>query len=314
MDDAGNLQYVSLMSAPFSGSTLLSMLLCSQPRSIGFGDTYHGKDSDPRNECTCGVSFLECQPRNESQDEVRRGGLSDFSWATASPVPVPRWMSVQARAYWPLALSVSLYPVRSIPAWLRQRLFRRFYLENRLILSGLAKTGRYDYYFDGCKNPVRLELLRTEISNLKVIHLVRHPAAFVYHFYRLGERKPEERLRQWRNYHRKVRTFLKYFGNENYLPVTYEDVVGQPGVFLRTVADFLGMDQVDDSPPFLLRRSEIHIQGNKMRKTADRVLNMANKWHGKLPEPLVQTAMESLHELPWAASMYESRSPNDDRN
>jgi hypothetical protein len=306
MNDAGDLQYVSLMSTPFSGSTLLSMLLCSQPRSIGFGDTYFGIDSRPENLCTCGETFLECQPRCEAQDEIRQGGLTDYSWGATTAVPTPQWMSVRARHYWPLSRAGSLAPVRQIPTWIRRRVFRKFYLENHLMLAGLAKSGRYDFYFDGCKDPVRLELMRTELSNLKIIHMVRHPAALVYHSYRLDEPDPEGRLGQWLRYHTRVRSFLKYVGNENYLPVTYEDVVGNTGSFLREVADFVGMDEVYDSPPYLLRRSEIHIQGNKMRKTADRVLNMANKWRGKLPPELEADSVATLQKLPWAASMYES--------
>lgn len=305
MSGAKDLQYVSLMSTPFSGSTLLSMLLCSQPRSIGFGDTYFGGDSDPRNECTCGVSFLECEPRVAVQSEIQDGGVKDFSWATATPVPVPKWVSADMRKHWPLTRSISLYPTRMIPAPIRRRIFGKFYLENRLMLSALANSGKYDFYFDGCKDPVRLELLRTEVSGLKVIHMVRHPGAFVYHFHRLGGRNPEGRLGQWIRYNTRVRSFLDLVGEENFMPVTYEHVVGNPGAFLQDVAEFLGMEGVDDSPPFLLRRSEIHIQGNSMRKTADRVLNMANKWHGKLPEHLEAASRATLEKLPWAAALYE---------
>ena len=292
------------MSTPFSGSTLVSMLLCSQPRSIGFGDTYFGRDSRPENLCTCGVPFLECQPRSEAQDEIRRGGLPDFSWGDATPVPTPKWLSVERRRYWPLSRSISLGPVRAIPAGLRERLFRNYYLENQLMLQGLASSGRYDFYFDGCKDPVRLELLRTALRNLKVIHMVRHPGALAYHFYRLGFKAPERRLGQWIRYHSRVRSFLKYLGEENYLPVTYEHIVEQPGSFLRNVADFLGMPAINESEPDVLKRDVIHIQGNRMRKTAERVLNMADKWRGKMPQQLESESEATLRKLPWAASLY----------
>lgn len=282
------------------------MLLCSQPRSIGFGDTYFGGDSDPKNMCTCGVPFLECPPRVESQTEIQQGGIKDFSWATATPVPTPRWISGNMRKHWPLSRSISLAPVMATPTWLRRRLFRKYYLENRLMLSGLARSGQYDYYFDGCKDPVRLELLKTELSGLKVIHIVRHPGAFVYHFHRLGYENPEKRLSQWIRYHSRIRSIVEDLDEKNYLAVTYEYVVEDTGSFLRDVANFLGMEKVDDSPPFLLKRSEIHIQGNSMRKTADRVLNMANKWRGNIPDHMDLEARATLQQLPWAAAMYDN--------
>lgn len=304
MDNRVNLQYVSLLSPGFSGSTLLSMLLCSQPRSIGFGDTYFKQDN-PKNLCTCGVPFVECLPRCEIQNEIRLGGIDDFTWGTATAVPVPRSLSVRARKYWPLWREISLRGVRLIPRFLRRGLFGRFYLENTLMWSALEKSGRYDYYFDGCKDQVRLELLRTEIPDLKVIHMVRHPGAYLYHFLRLGEHRHIQRLHQWARYHRRARRFRDLVGARNYLAVTYEYVVQDSGAFLRDIARFLQMDEVYDTPPFLLRRSEIHIQGNKMRKTADRVLNLAHTWRGELPEELEAEANAALRRLPWAAALFD---------
>lgn len=78
-----------------------------------------------------------------------------------------------------------------------------------------------------------------------------------------------------------------------------------PGPLLRDIVGFLHLDEVYDTPPFLLRRSEIHIQGNKMRKTADRVLNLANKWRGELPGELIAEANAALQRVPWAAALYD---------
>ena len=301
------MQYVSLMSPGFSGSTLLSMLLCSQPRCIGFGDTYFGRQSDPRNLCTCGVPFVECAPRCDAQDEIRSGGFPEFSWGTATAVPMPRGLPVRARKYWPLSKSISLHAVRQIPTAARRRLFRSYYLENRLMLSGLARSGKYAIYFDGCKDPVRLELLRTELPGLKVIHMIRHPGAYLWHFHRLGERRHTQRLRQWSRYHKRVRSFQALVGPEKYFPVTYEYVVDSPDSFLRDVAAYLNMEKVHDSLPVKLRRSEIHIQGNRMRKTADRVLNLADTWRGKLPAELEADANRTLAGLPWAAFLFNDK-------
>ena len=301
-----SLQYVSLMSPGFSGSTLLSMLLCSQPRSIGFGDTYFGKDSDPKNLCTCGVPFVDCPPRVETQAAIRNGGVSDFSWGTATAVPTPTGWSYRAQRYWPLSKAISLKAVRLLPAALRRQFFSAHYLETRLMLSALADSGQYDYYFDGCKDPIRLELLRTEIPDIKVVQMVRHPGAYLWHFHRLGERRHGERLRQWTRYHRRVRSFRNKVGADQYLAITYENVVEDPGAFLRSIAEFLEMPAVFDTPPVPLRREHIHIQGNKMRKTADQVLNLANTWRGQLPKEMEDRAHETLARMPWAAALFDA--------
>ena len=87
-------------------------------------------------------------------------------------------------------------------------------------------------------------------------------------------------------------------------------MVQDTGPFLRDIAKFLQMDEVYDTPPFLLRRSEIHIQGNRMRKTADRVLNLANKWRSELPEVLQAEAGATLRQLPWAAELFDGTDPS----
>ena len=171
------------------------------------------------------------------------------------------------------------------------------------MLEALARSGKYDFYFDGCKNPVRAELLRTEIDNLKMIQMVRHPAAYVYHFYQKGERREEYRLNQWLHYHKRVRPFRELLGDKRYLAVTYEHVVKDPGGFLRLVSEFLDMPEIYDDPPGVLRRSAIHIQGNKMRRTADRVLNMADKWKGNLPPDAISMADDTLSQVPWARDL-----------
>ena len=67
------LKYVSLLGTSYSGSTLVSMLMSSQPRVVGFGDTYVPPNPDhyPKHPCTCGSWYEECPPRVAIADAIR---------------------------------------------------------------------------------------------------------------------------------------------------------------------------------------------------------------------------------------------------
>ncbi len=303
-----SIQYVSLLNTPFSGSTLVSMLLCSQPRIIGFGDTYVVPDPRhyPKHPCTCGRWYDECPPRVILKNAIRSGGLSDYDWDRASAGPVPRRLPWKLRQSWPLGKSSSLPFHRGTPHALRKKLYRRFYLENTLMLQGLEDTGDYDIYFDGCKGLVRTELLRSMIPNIKLLHLVRHPGAYFYHFHKAGESQFEKRLSHWARYNRHAHDFARLVPDGNYMAVTYESIVQQPERFIDEMEKFMGMTETHSSDRTRIRRSQVHIIGNRMRETADRVLDYSNTWRGKMPAPVEEMADEAIRKDEWLRSLYES--------
>jgi len=302
------LQYVSLLNAPFCGSTLVSMLLCSQPRIIGFGDTY--VNSDPRHypkfPCTCGLWYDQCPPRAAIAKAIRLGGLPDFEWDRASPGPVPKRLHWKLRQNWPLAKSASLPFVRRIPHILRKSLFRKFYLENLLMIQALANDGGYDFYFDGCKDLVRFELLRSAIENIKVLHVIRHPGAYLYHFHKLGDHQYERRLRHWTRYNQHARDMAQLVPADNYLAVTYEFIVQQPELFVSRIEKYFGMIETHTVDHARLRRSRIHVTGNRMRESADRVLDHSNDWRGKIPKSVEQVADQTVARSDWLRSLYHN--------
>lgn len=303
--DTDSMQYVSILSPGFSGSTLLSILLSSLPRSIGFGDTYFTPKNSIRDLCTCGKTFLECEPRQMITDSMRRKGVRDFSWETFSPIPRPAFWPLSSEAYWPLARAASLPLIRQIPPGLRRFLFSRFYSENRLFVESLEESSRYDFYFDGCKELNRLEFLRTAIPDIKVVHMVRHPGAILYHDQRSGVSMVENRLSHWSRYHRRARSFISRLGESNYMPVPYEGIVQKPETFAARVGEFLGISGWPAGDPSVIDRSKVHIIGNKMREKVERIIDYSNTWRQHIPEQDRSAADEVLATTEWAMRLYE---------
>jgi len=210
------------------------------------------------------------------------------------------------RQKWPLLKSDSLPIYRGIPKSLRTRIFRRFYLENDLMLQGLRDTGNYDIYFDGCKSLVRTELLRTRLPNIKLLHLVRHPGAFFYHFHKAGDTNYKRRLQQWIRYNRHAHNFARLVPEDHYLAVTYESIVQQPDQFVGKMEKFMGMSETHATDRSRIRRSNIHIIGNRMRETADRVLDYSNTWRGKMPASVEHMADAAVEQDTWIRSLYDT--------
>lgn len=300
------LKYISLLGTSFSGSTLVSMLMSSQPRVIGFGDTYVPPDPDhyPKHPCSCGQWYEECPPRVALTDAIRSGGLPDYRWDRATTTPVPKWLPWRIRKKWPLAKSSSLPLHRYAPGILRKALYRRYYLENKLMLQGLEDSGLYDVYFDGSKSIIRTELLRTTIPDLKVVHMVRHPGAYFYHFHRLGDTRYPTRLRHWFRYHRNARALTRPMASENVLLVTYESIVKHPDQFVQTMEAFAGMQPNDADDRSILHRDRVHVIGNRMRETAERVLDYSNTWRGKMPAEVENMADDAIQQTDWLRKLY----------
>lgn len=81
---------VALLSAPYSGSTLVSMLVCSHPNVIGFGDTYNYQFVNlSETSCTCGASPSVLCPVRVSIEKILKADGDSFRWVTSNPTPIP---------------------------------------------------------------------------------------------------------------------------------------------------------------------------------------------------------------------------------
>ena len=91
---------------------------------------------------------------------------------------------------------------------------------------------------------------------------------------------------------------------DDYFPVTYESIVRQPEGFLAEFAKFIDVDNFDLTEANVLRRSQIHVIGNRMREDADRVLDYSNTWRGKLPAEVEKEADQIIQSDDWFSTLY----------
>jgi hypothetical protein len=183
-------------------------------------------------------------------------------------------------------------------------MFSRFYRVNRFFIESLEESSRYDFYFDGCKVLNRLELLRTAIRDIKVIHMIRHPGGILYHDQKAGVSMADYRLSQWARYHRRARSFLPLIGESNYFAVPYEAIVQRPAHFFERVVAFLGATEWEIEDPSVIDRSKAHILGNKMRENVQRIVDYSNVWRDHLPPEEIARADSVFDEHEWMSGLY----------
>ena len=173
------------------------------------------------------------------------------------------------------------------------------------MVNYLKDTGAYDYYFDGSKIASRLELLRTEIPDIKLIHMVRHPGAILYHDQRFGAFNVEDRLAHWSRFHRQSRKFQSILGSDNYLAIPYEKIVQEPAIFLGRVASFLNMQDYQLEGAGYIDKSKVHILGNAMRENVQQIIDYSNTWREHVPVESQTLADRTFRNEDWVVDMYD---------
>ena len=135
--------------------------------------------------------------------------------------------------------------------------------------------------------------------------MVRHPGAILYHDQKFGFENVDSRLKRWTQFHHRAQEFKTVLGSANYFAVPYEKIVQEPGEFLRRVAGFLNMHTIHDEEPDRIDRSKVHILGNRMRETVERIIDYSNTWREHVPSDRQALAEKTFHDAKWIVDLYE---------
>jgi hypothetical protein len=99
-------------------------------------------------------------------------------------------------------------------------------------------------------------------------------------------------LVHWFGYNDHARALTGSMAPENYRVITYESIVKYPERFVEMMESFIGMKQTHSFDRSRIHKSQVHVIGNRMRETADRVLDYSNTWRGKMPADVEDMADE----------------------
>ncbi len=293
---------VALLSTSYSGSTLVSMLVCSHPHVIGFGDTYNyqfvklGKTS-----CTCGAHpSVTCPVRADIESGMRARG-EDFRWLTSNPTPLPRLLRSSLAATRLSRNDRWLHFYRALPQSARRLLLGRYYRENSRFFESVSQLGPYTHYFDGCKSLFRLELLRSLFPDTLVVHLIKNPKAYLHSFLTRKEARFQVVVDGWLKYHAESRRFAELLGQDRYRLVTFEELTRNPEQSVQELYRFIGVPDRDEPFEHWVNLKTVHVVGSRTKNVYRRVEEKTPRWKTELTREQLTYIDRRVAQVPWLA-------------
>ena len=280
--------YVCMPGSPYTGSTLLGMLLGNHPAcaSIGAATGLTARVDLSTYLCSCGAKFTDCgfwarvARRTVELEHPVTVFEKDF-WNTHVRVSKHRVLnglvvSSLGNSSFDAARDAIVGRVRPIARKISEARFASWSLARAV----LELTGK-SLFVDTARDHQRPRYLRgMPLLDVKVIHLVRDPrgnVASIMKHTNVGVRKA---ARQWRHYNVEADRIKKRFPPESWMLLHYEDLCNDPQGTLDRVARFIGVEPVPIST--LLEDSERHVIGNSMRLKALDEINEDLSWQPTL--------------------------------
>jgi len=309
------IDYVYILGASHSGSTLLALLLNAHPDITTIGETAPGSIGDVGTyRCSCGRLIKECSFWANVVDRMQEKH-PDFNldnFGTQFEFPSSRlvdWLLHIEHRGAPLELLRDA-ALRLSPAW--QRVRRE--IESRcydLASAALTESGGR-ILVDSSKLAHRLKfLLRIPEFNIRVIHLIRDGRAVALTYMRQDEFADSrdaafrrggrgmaaeatadslpmaKAAYEWRRCLEAAQYVLAGLEASQWMEIHYEQLCSDKEGVLRRIHEFLGTDHTLATSHF--RDVENHVVGNGMRLDTTSEIRLDERWREILTERDLRT-------------------------
>jgi hypothetical protein len=263
--------YVCMPGSPYTGSTLLGMLLGNHPScaSIGAATGLTARVDLSVYVCSCGARFTDCgfwgrvARRTVELEHPVTIFEKDF-WNTHVRVSHRRSLNgllVSSLGSVPLNVARDALIGRVGPV--AKRVSQARFASWSLARAVLEETGK-GVFVDTARDHQRPRyLVGMPLLDVKVIHLVRDPRGNVASIMKHTNVGVRTAARQWRHYNVEAARISRYVPPESWMLLHYEELCDAPQATLDRVARFLGVEPAPITE--LLEPSERHVIGNSMR-------------------------------------------------
>ena len=304
------IDYVYILGASHSGTTLLAMLLNAHPDITTIGESSPGRigDSDTYL-CSCGALIKDCSFWRRVVERMREDhpdfSLNKFGTRFEFPLNpvVNRFLGFEHRGFLCEFLRDTF--LRFFPHWKEAQR----HIMNRccaLASAVLAESGGR-IFVDSSKVAHRLKfLLRIPELNVKVVHLVRDGKAVALTYMRQDEFADSEEpflrrggrgmegkataaslsmkraANEWCRCLRSAEHVIAGLEKPQWIQVHYEELCGDTEGTLARVFKFLGLDPGKRAKDF--RTVENHVVGNGMRLDTTSKITLDERWRSVLTD------------------------------
>ena len=274
------LNLVYLLSNGRSGSTLLELLLNAHPAAWTVGELHvlpSEVEMKPR-PCGCGLQYGRC---GFWREVLEKTGPLTSRYDVDHFVPGGSGKAVR----WPELPSMlfDTAPSAAIQAYAdnNARLFRA--------ILEVARTRSHKdvtHLVDASKSSYRLSwLLRSKRFNIKTIHIVKDPRAFIHSMTKSDQqtrwRQTPRYIGKWVFENALMEWITRRSGPDSWRTVTYEKLATSPTEVTRELFDWLGLEPLDVTGAF--REAENHAVGGNPMRWESRGVALDTAWKQRLP-------------------------------
>ncbi|MBW7992597.1 MAG: sulfotransferase [Planctomycetes bacterium] len=279
-----NLSYI--VSASYSGSTLLTFLLATHPQVGTMGELKATARGDvDQYYCSCGELLRQCVFWQQVDKELDQNGvpfdISDFGthFHCASSRFTDRLLRAAVRGTaFEVLRKVGL---KVLPAARRQ--FKKILDKNKAVIDAVLKLQQVDVFLDGSKDPIRLKYMSDSgYWNIKVIFLIRDGRGAANSYIKHHGVDMKTAATEWRRCNEEAENILHGLDKSQWIEVSYEELCKDTENTLVRLFDFIGLDPSKRAQDF--RSVENHILGNEMRMNTTSEIRLDEKWRSILTE------------------------------
>jgi hypothetical protein len=270
--------------SPFTGSTLLGLLLNEHPECASMGAAtglIRGIDVSTY-ACSCGKLFRECEFWNQiaARTEALGHPVNVFEtnfWNTHLRLSHNRVINaLLVRSLgWDQLNGVRDAVVAKVPG-VSRAVSEMGWKTWSLASAVLQLTGKH-VFVDTARDHQRPKYLVTHpLLDLKVIHLIRDPRGNSASIMKRAGVDAAGAARQWKHFNVEAARVRRYLPQDAWMTLHYEELCADPGGVLDRVSDFLQVTRAKLQPDS--HDPDRHIIGNPMRLTALSEIREDRSW------------------------------------
>jgi hypothetical protein len=275
-----------IVSASYSGSTLLTFLLGTHPQIGTIGELKATSRGDVEQYyCSCGKLLRQCTFWQQVGEELDQDGvpfdIADFGthFHCVSSRFTDRLLrtAVRGRAF----ETIRTAGLSILPAARRE--FNSVLYKNRVLIDAILKLQNARVFLDGSKDPIRLKyLLDSGYWNVKVVFLIRDGRGAANSYMNHHNVDMKNAANEWKQCNEEAERVLRNLDKSQWIEAHYEDLCKDTENTVGKLCDFLGVDSGKWSQDF--HSAENHVFGNNMRLNTTSEIRLDEKWKAALTE------------------------------
>ncbi|MDT8300320.1 MAG: sulfotransferase [Sedimentisphaerales bacterium] len=279
-----NLAYI--LSASYSGSTLLTFLLGTHPKIGTIGELKAtARGNVDQYYCSCGKLIHQCEFWQQVGKELAQKNVTfDITnFGTHFCCNSSRFADRLLRAAVRGTVFEKLRKVGLNFSPTARQQFKKILDKNKAVIDAVLKLQKATVFLDGSKDPIRLKYLSDSgYWNIKAIFLTRdgRGAANSYMKHHCVDMKTA--AIEWKRCNEEAENILHGLNKSQWIEVRYEELCNNTENTLVRLFDFLGLDPSKRAQDF--HSVENHILGNEMRMNTTSQIRLDEKWKSVLKD------------------------------